>query len=104
MSYGNNAIYCSTIDKIPKENHFAIITGSSYTTPGDQRSRDYPGHGYPESTSNYIEYRAFMKREDWEAEIREMTLGSSFHKKQFKAISVENAVIEIKTLVSTSIK
>lgn len=45
--------------KIPSGEHWAIITTSSYTVPGDERSRAQPGHGYSEHTVETINYEAF---------------------------------------------
>lgn len=41
----------NSIEKFPKEEHFAALVFTSETvyTPGDERSRTHPGHGYPES-------------------------------------------------------
>lgn len=38
---------------------YAAIINSSYTIPGDERSRTNPGHGYPEHTVQYQEFREF---------------------------------------------
>lgn len=98
MSYGNNAIYCRSISSIPKVDHFAIITENMHYTPGDQRSIDYLGHGYPASSDAYVEYKAFLSKEDWEAEINEMST-KQFNKKEFKAIVVKVPTVEIVTRV-----
>lgn len=40
---------------VPMGHHYAVIIYKSFTvhTPGDERSRTNPGHGYPESTDTY---------------------------------------------------
>ena len=53
-------MYVTSVDKIPKREHWAIITSASYTTPADERSMTNPGHGYPASTTEYIEYAAYF--------------------------------------------
>ncbi len=42
-------------DQVPSGPHFALLiyTSESVTTPGDERSRTNPGHGYPEHTTDY---------------------------------------------------
>jgi len=52
------------IKDIPTGEHWAIITDRSIRIPGDERSRTNPGHGYPESTHEYIEYSAYSSEED----------------------------------------
>ena len=45
---------------IPEGPHYAVLVYSTHSThiPGDQRSRDAPGHGYPAhtETSNTVEH------------------------------------------------
>lgn len=100
MAYGNNAIYCNSLAKIPKKEHWAILTCITVHTEGDQRSRDFPGHGYPASSSNYIEYKAFLDENDWKAEIAEMSV-IKYGRKEFTAIHVQ--VATIKSTVSVDI-
>jgi len=99
MSYGNNAIYVHNPNQIPQVKHWAIVEGSSYTTEGDQRSRDAPGHGYPASTNYFIEYRAFLSEEDWKAEID--VLMKSSYRKSFRAMIVTPVTINVN--ISTEI-
>jgi hypothetical protein len=42
--------------KIPDYEHYAIITFDQQIVPGDQRSKESPGHGYPEHTIELMEY------------------------------------------------
>lgn len=101
MTYGNKAIYCDSPDKIPKKPHWAILTCTTVHTEGDQRSRDFPGHGYPASSSNYIEYKAFLDENDWKAEIAEMS-EAKYGRKQFTAIHVQVATIKATVSVDIS--
>ena len=34
---------------------YSVLIKNSVTIPGDERSRTNPGHGYPESTHEYLE-------------------------------------------------
>ena len=63
MGYINERTYVRRASDIPVENHFAVIESDSRYIEGDQRSRDYPGHGYPASTEQFVQYIAF-KSED----------------------------------------
>ena len=55
--------YVRLTEDIPSTEHWAIIVRISITIPGDERSRTNPGHGYPERTENYIEYRVYLTEE-----------------------------------------
>jgi hypothetical protein len=57
-------------DDLPPGEHFAILTFSTITIPGDERSRTHPGHGYPEHTVPSIECEVFESREGWESEVK----------------------------------
>jgi len=62
--------YVHSADELPPGEHWAIIEGSSFTIPGDERSRTHPGHGYPESTERYITYEAFTDKTEFETELK----------------------------------
>lgn len=49
-------------DDVPEGHHYAVIiysTGSIFV-PGDQRSREAPGHGYPEHTEHYESFEHWV--------------------------------------------
>lgn len=48
---------------IPKDEHWAIIRGSS--VHHDAVGVWAPGHGYPEHTEQVIEYEVYLKEEDF---------------------------------------
>jgi len=54
---------------IPNGEHWAIVSARRIVVPGDQRSRDAPGHGYPEHTEVTTEYEAFADKAAFEAEL-----------------------------------
>jgi hypothetical protein len=83
---------------IPNEPHYAILETVTVTTPGDERSRTHPGHGYPASRDTYITYSAIMDRQVWEERIKELTLC----KVAFKAMRVNPASIAIQVNVKTN--
>lgn len=88
MKYADK--YVHHVEDIPTGEHWAVITGSSVTIPGDERSRTAPGHGYPEHTENYIEYAVYLKEADFKEEMQR--LGESAIKnrygKSFRGIHV----------------
>jgi hypothetical protein len=55
--------HITNISEIPKTPHLAVLYTKTYTIPGDERSRTCPGHGYPESTGQSINY-VVMDNED----------------------------------------
>jgi hypothetical protein len=57
---------------IPTEPHWAIIRSSRIFVPGDQRSREAPGHGYPEHYEDTIEYAAYLNIEEWRLKIENL--------------------------------
>lgn len=58
--------------RLPTTDHFAILEYSNIHIPGDQRSREAPGHGYPASNEPIVQYRAYLDRAEWEAEIQRL--------------------------------
>jgi hypothetical protein len=55
--------------EVPSVEHWAILRNDSTTVPGDERSRQAPGHGYPEHTDTYMTYQAFTDKAVFEAEL-----------------------------------
>ena len=94
-------IYCRAIKDIPSVDHFAIITESTYYTAADQRSIDCPGHGYPASSADYVEYCAFLSEEEWKEEINTLST-RRYGSKNFKAIVVK--VPTVTTKIEVTIK
>lgn len=76
-------------DDLLKEHRWAIITFDTHYTPGDERSRTNPGHGYPESHDPYVILRAFTDQDAWENEISRLTKA----RKTFKAFTMQHASV-----------
>lgn len=87
-------IRCNHKSNVPKEDHFAILTFSTITIPGDERSRTNPGHGYPESTESVVKYTAYLDEAEWKAAIFEKMNSPSYYKDNFLPIKVKGVVIE----------
>lgn len=62
-------IFVHRPEEIPPGEHWVIISGTSVTIPGDERSRTNPGHGYPESTDHYVIYEAYTDKSEFESEM-----------------------------------
>jgi len=43
----------------PTHEHFAVISTRTVTIPGDRRSIEAPGHGYPEHDEEITHYQTF---------------------------------------------
>lgn len=87
----NDAIFVSSCAKVPAGEHFAILIDSQYVS-----------HAYGEdSTNSCVEYRAYLKREDWEAAIKVLEADKGYGRKTFKAIFVRPA--KVTTTVSVEV-
>ena len=61
--------WCYSSADVPMCEHWAILKSRSVTIPGDERSRTAPGHGYPESTTRFVDYIAYTDREEFERDL-----------------------------------
>lgn len=86
--------------EVPTQPHFAIFEANSIHVPGDERSRQYPGHGYPASTEYFLSYVAFDNKEEWEADIQERATRKNPDK--FVAVYIIPAKVETKIVVNVS--
>lgn len=92
--------YVSNKDDVPKQEHWAIFEFSSVHIEGDERSRTHPGHGYGAHDVSTITYRAYLKREEWEAEIQKRERSTSSYERNYVAVKVSKpATTEIKVAV-----
>lgn len=86
------------IHDIPAGPHYAVIALLTIHTPGDERSRTNPGHGYPASTDTYLEYKAFTDQAEWQKRIEYLTRAGT----PFRAISATPAKVETKVTVTVT--
>lgn len=84
--------------EVPAQPHFAIFESNSVHIPGDERSRQYPGHGYPASTEYFLSYIAFDTKDEWEADIQERTNRKNGN--AFVAVHIIPAKVETKVVVN----
>ncbi len=85
----------TSMSKIPATAHWAILTEQTVITPGDERSRTHPGHGYSEHTDTYINYEAFDNEKGRRLRVVSMTQ----LKIPFRAIKAIPARVSIKVEV-----
>lgn len=60
--------YAHSRKEIPNTEHWAALVFDSIYIPGDQRSIDCPGHGYPShnaQTLSYIVFKDEAERDRW---------------------------------------
>jgi hypothetical protein len=58
--------YVSHVRDIPTKECWVIIKDIAIAIPGDERSKQDPGHGYPEHTDHYAQvYEVFDTEEDF---------------------------------------
>lgn len=88
--------------KIPTTTHYAIIIQTTTQTwhEGDQRSRDFPGHGYPAGyeTHHNIDYEVFQTV----AEVEQWVSNPRNAAKNYTIISATPMKAETKIVVRES--
>ena len=88
-----------TLGSFPKEQHFAALEfiEQSIYHEGDERSRTYPGHGYPAytETREYVIYRIFDSAE----ELKEWIIKANQDKARFQVIEVRPVNFKVATTV-----
>ncbi len=84
--------YVSRKSDMPNGDHWVIMEFDTVYTPGDERSRTNPGHGYPESYDPVVRYIAFTDEDEWKQEIirRQNAKGDS---REYVAQYVQRATI-----------
>lgn len=86
------------MSKIPTTEHWAIIRTTQTWVPGDQRSIESPGHGYPEHTVESIDYLSFPT----EAEMIDYIDRRGLKVGSFSALHVTPLTVTTKTVVSVT--
>ena len=77
---------------------WAIVEKGMVYVPGDVRSLENPGHGYPEHTATYNSYKEFDNYDKFiEAVTQKHLLGE-----KFKILSVEEMQVSTKVEVKVS--
>lgn len=59
--------HVNQIEDLPPADSFCAVKSTTIYTPGDERSRTCPGHGYPESWDPAIELISFSTMDDLSA-------------------------------------
>lgn len=65
--------YVHRIEQIPDQECWVIMKDMQVHIEGDERSRNFPGHGYPASTDNYAQvYMVFPTEEEFLDEMKKL--------------------------------
>lgn len=94
--------YAHLVADVPNEDHWVIIKNDSVHIPGDDRSRTHPGHGYPESTKNYLSYEVYLTQEKLLEAIKELEEPRYGNRTQYKVLKV--TPMSVKKQVSLSVE
>lgn len=67
----DHGTFARAVADLPPGEHWAILEFGSITIPGDERSRQAPGHGYPEHTETTLSYEFFTDEAKFKAALQE---------------------------------
>jgi hypothetical protein len=89
-----NMKYIEAKSQIPTGPHYAALVFESISIPGDQRSIDCPGHGYPTHTESVVQYIVFASRTEMESWVnREET--SIYRKDNYCIVDVKPMSVKL---------
>lgn len=76
---------------------FAIVRNETIVVPGDQRSKDMPGHGYPKHFEDKASIEWFSDEAEFKARVLELTYPESFGtRKEFRAFRMQPITVNPK--------
>lgn len=87
--------YPTKVDELPSQPFFAVLVPTAVYIPGDERSRTFPGHGYPESTEYHWHIITFENEEKWQEDISRRMQHARIE--PFKAVKILPANVTIST-------
>jgi hypothetical protein len=116
IRYGTNALspctatqeplsgYVHTLSDVPVKACWVILAEQVIHVPGDERSRQAPGHGYPEHTDEYVVVsQFFLDEEIFKAElVRAVEREKDFSTRKVRGFKVTPYVTEMVVKVSVS--
>ncbi len=90
------------LSDVPEGRHWMILTFGMVHTPGDERSRTHPGHGYPASDNPVAYYTVYTDEMEWKKAIEDLANPKFGARENFYAAEVHPATVT--TSVSVSVK
>jgi len=100
MEWYRKSKHISRIADIPDGEHWVAIEDHSVHVPGDQRSIDYPGHGYPAHTERSISMLLFDDKEAMESWIKHQE--AQYTKRSYKILHIRTP--QVKKTISVDIQ
>lgn len=85
-----------SIALLPKDRYYTITTIQSVRIPGDQRSHDAPGHGFPEHTEYFPRVLFFTDHAEWLAELKKMESRPPVSAYQAAIVTPQEISVEVK--------
>ncbi len=78
---------------------FAVIITKTVHHEGDERSRQYPGHGYPAHTTEHQEFKEFVDEKEFKQWVeRQEDPKRTYSREKYKAIRFSPVNIKTKTI------
>lgn len=93
----------SSFRDVPTGRHWMILQFGTAHTPGDERSRTHPGHGYPASDDPVAYYEAYTDEGEWRQAIEKLANPTYGSRKEFYAAEVNPAIIVTSVSVQVGI-
>lgn len=82
---------------------YAALVKSSYTVPGDERSRTNPGHGYPEHSVDYTEVIKFKDHDEMITWVKKQE-SSVYYRKKYQIIKYIEMTVTSTIAVEVKVK
>jgi len=96
--------YPHKVSELPDKSFFAILTETRVTIPGDERSRTCPGHGYPEHTESFWNMEVYENEKEWKEEVKRLTMSRDVYGREFKAVCITPAKIDVSVDIGVSLE
>lgn len=77
------------LSDLPNETAWMVVTTNSVHIPGDQRSIDAPGHGYPSHTETHPSIDTFTDEEALRDKIATLLYPKFGYRKEFRVFKIE---------------
>lgn len=83
--------------------HFAALVFETIHIEGDERSRNFPGHGYPAETRHVVAYYAFDSREEMVRWVTNAEKPENIHgRKPYQIIEVKPCTVSASIAVTVA--
>lgn len=94
-------MYVSNVADIPEGEHWVVLENKNTHVPGDKRSQEHPGHGYPAHTEHAMTMMVFESKEVLEEWVTKRE-GKVFDRKEYKVLFIRTPRVETKISVEVN--